>query len=57
MSKYKEMKNFDNFFFPSNNLFESIKSYSEVLGLQTKFNFSQQGMIAFKFGNEACHYY
>ncbi len=42
------MKNYDNFFFPSNNLAESKKFYSEVLGLPVKFDFSQQGTIAFK---------
>jgi len=46
------MKNYDNFFFPSNNLEESKKFYSEVLGLSTKFDFSSQGMIAFKVGDE-----
>ena len=46
------MKNFDNFFFPSNDLEESKKFYSEILGLQTKFDFSPQGMIAFKVGDE-----
>lgn len=46
------MKNYDNFFFPSNNLEESKKFYSEVLGLPAKFDYSQQGMIAFKVGNE-----
>ncbi len=46
------MKNYDNFFFPSNNLEESKKFYSEVLGLPTKFDYNQQGMIAFKVGNE-----
>ena len=46
------MKNYDNFFFPSDNLEESKKFYSEVLGLSTKFDFSQHGMIAFKVGEE-----
>lgn len=46
------MKNYDNFFFPSNNLEESKKFYSEVLGLSIKFDFSSQGMIAFKIGEE-----
>ncbi len=46
------MKNFDNFFFPSDNLEASKKFYSETLGLSTKFDFSQQGMIAFKVGEE-----
>jgi predicted enzyme related to lactoylglutathione lyase len=46
------MKNFDNFFFPSDNLEKSKKFYSEVLGLSMKFDFSQQGMVAFKVGDE-----
>lgn len=46
------MKNYDNFFFPSDNLEVSKKFYSEILGLSTKFDFSQQGMIAFKVGEE-----
>ncbi len=46
------MKNYDNFFFPSEDLEESKKFYTEVLGLPTKFDFSQQGMIAFKVGKE-----
>ena len=46
------MKNYDNFFFPSDNLEESRKFYSDVLELPTKFDFSQQGIIAFKVGEE-----
>lgn len=46
------MKNYDNFFFPSDNFEASIKFYSETLGLSTKFDFSQQGMIAFSVGEE-----
>jgi predicted enzyme related to lactoylglutathione lyase len=46
------MKNYDNFFFPSDNLEASKKFYSETLGLATKFDFSQHGMIAFKVGEE-----
>jgi len=45
-------KKIDNFFFPSDNLELSKKFYSEVLGLPIKFDFSQQGMIAFKVGEE-----
>jgi predicted enzyme related to lactoylglutathione lyase len=46
------MNKFDNFFFPSDHLEESKKFYSETLGLETKFDFSNNGMIAFKVGNE-----
>lgn len=46
------MKNYDNFFFPSDNLAESKKFYSEILGLPTKFDFTQQGMVAFNVGQE-----
>ena len=44
--------NYDNFFYPSENLEESKKFYTEVLGLPIKFDFSQQGMVAFKVGDE-----
>jgi predicted enzyme related to lactoylglutathione lyase len=46
------MKNFDNFFFPSDNFESSKKFYSETLGLSAKFDFSQLGMVAFKVGDE-----
>lgn len=44
--------NYDNFFYPAENLEESKKFYAEILGLPIKFDFSQQGMIAFKVGEE-----
>lgn len=44
--------NYDNFFYPSDNLEESKKFYTEILGLSVKFDFSQQGMIAFNVGDE-----
>ncbi len=46
------LKNYDNFFFPSENFEESKKFYAEILGLSTKFDFSGQGMIAFRVGDE-----
>ena len=46
------MKNYDNLFLPAENFEESKKFYSETLGLETKFEFAAQGMIAFKVGNE-----
>lgn len=48
----KQNMNYDNFFYPSENLEESKKFYTEVLGLAIKFDFSQQGMVAFKVGDE-----
>lgn len=46
------IKNYDNFFLPANNYQESVLFYSEVLGLEKKFEFAEQGMVAFKVGNE-----
>jgi len=47
-----DIKNYDNFFLPANDYQESVRFYSEVLGLEKKFEFAKQGMIAFKVGNE-----
>ncbi|CAG68099.1 MULTISPECIES: VOC family protein [Acinetobacter] len=44
--------NYDNFFYPAEDLDESKKFYNEVLELPIKFDFSQKGMIAFNVGNE-----
>ena len=44
--------NYDNFFFPAENLAESRRFYQEVLGLPVKFDFSEQGMLAFRVGDE-----
>jgi predicted enzyme related to lactoylglutathione lyase len=46
------MKNYDNFFFPSDNFEDSKEFYSKTLGLLVKFDFSDHGMIAFKVGEE-----
>ena len=46
------MKNYDNLFLPAESFEESKSFYSELLGLETKFEFADQGMIAFKVGNE-----
>lgn len=46
------MKNYNNFFFPSDNFEASKKFYYKTLGLSTKVDFSQNGMIAFKVGEE-----
>ena len=44
--------NYDNFFFPAENLAESRRFYQEVLGLPVKFDFSEHGMLAFRVGDE-----
>jgi len=46
------MKNYDNLFLPANNMEESMKFYSEVLGLSLKFDFSNIGMVAYNVGNQ-----
>lgn len=46
------IKNYDNFFLPADNLAESIRFYAETLGLEKKFEFTEQGMVAFKVGTE-----
>jgi predicted enzyme related to lactoylglutathione lyase len=46
------MKKYDNLFLPAENFEESKDFYSKILGLEVKFEFSNQGMIAFKVGNE-----
>lgn len=47
-----DIKNYDNLFLPANDYEESVRFYSETLGLEKKFEFAEQGMIAFKIGNE-----
>lgn len=46
------LKNYDNFFLPADNYEESAHFYSEVLGLEKKFEFVEKGMVAFKVGYE-----
>ena len=46
------LKNYDNFFLPADDYEKSKKFYSEVLGLQMKFEFAPQGMAAFSVGDE-----
>lgn len=46
------IRNYDNLFLPANDYQESIRFYSEVLGLDKKFEFAEQGMVAFKVGDE-----
>jgi predicted enzyme related to lactoylglutathione lyase len=44
--------NYDNFFLGVDNLEEAKGYYSEILGLNMKFDFSDKGMIAFRVGEE-----
>lgn len=46
-----DIKNYDNFFLGSNNLEESKSFYVNKLGLDIKFDFSQNGLLAFKIGD------
>lgn len=46
------LKNYDNFFLPADDYRESVSFYSSVLGLEKKFEFVEQGMAAFKVGEE-----
>ena len=45
------MKDYDNFFLPSNNLKKGKEFYQDILGLPVKFDFSDMGMIAFQVGD------
>jgi predicted enzyme related to lactoylglutathione lyase len=45
------IKDYDNFFLPSGDLKKS-RAFYEKLGLEVKFDFSDQGMLAFKVGNQ-----
>lgn len=45
------MKDYDNFFLPVDNL-EKAKEYYQKLSLSVKFDFSDNGMVAFKVGNQ-----
>jgi len=45
------MKDYDNFFLPSNNLKKGKEFYQDILGLPVKFDFSDMGMISFKVGD------
>jgi predicted enzyme related to lactoylglutathione lyase len=47
-----DFKNYDNFFVPTDNLDAAKQFYGEILGLSTKFDFSDAGMIAFKVGDQ-----
>jgi predicted enzyme related to lactoylglutathione lyase len=45
------IKNYDNFFIPVNN-FDKAGEYYQKLGFSVKFDFSDQGMLAFKVGDQ-----
>lgn len=46
------MNNYDNFFLPVENMAEAKAFYGEILGLKTKFDFSDIGMTAYCVGDE-----
>ncbi len=46
------MENYDNFFLPVDNLNSARDYYENVLGMPIKFDFSSNGMIAFKVGEQ-----
>ena len=43
---------YDNYFLPVDNMEEAKEYYNGALGLELKFDFSANGMIAYKVGNE-----
>ncbi|MBK1812349.1 VOC family protein [Clostridium sp. YIM B02505] len=45
------MKDYDNFFLPVDDITSAKDYYMNTLGLPLKFDFSNQGMIAFNVGN------
>jgi hypothetical protein len=49
--EYK-MKNYDNFFLSANDLKKAKEFYQGILGLSTKFDFSDKGFLAFKVGDQ-----
>jgi len=46
------IKGIDNFFLSAANLKETKAFYENILGLSTKFNFEERGVIGFKLGND-----
>ncbi|NOZ64443.1 MAG: VOC family protein [Caldiserica bacterium] len=47
-----KINNYDNFFLPADDLESGKEFYGNVLGLSTKFDFSEKGFIAFKVGEQ-----
>lgn len=52
MKNQIQMKNYDNLFLPVDDYEKSKRFYSDILGMKIKFEFAEQGMIAFCVGNE-----
>ena len=52
MESKAQIRNYDNLFLPVDNYEKSKIFYTETLGLRTKFEFKEQGMIAFSVGEE-----
>ncbi len=50
-NKIMTIKDYDNFFLPTKDLKKS-QAFYEKLGLLIKFDFSDQGMLAFRVGNQ-----
>ena len=48
----KDLQDYDNFFVPSDDLQSAKAFYGETLGLPVKFDFSDNGMVAFKVGEQ-----
>jgi len=46
------LKNYDNFFLPTNNPEAAKKFYHDVLGLPMKFDFAEGGLTAFQVGDQ-----
>lgn len=46
------MKNYDNFFFPIDDMKKAKDYYENVLKLKVKFNFEDEGMIGYSVGKE-----
>jgi predicted enzyme related to lactoylglutathione lyase len=46
------LKDYDNFFLPSDDLKKGKAFYHDVLGLSVKFDFSEMGMVAFRVGDK-----
>ena len=46
------MEKYDNFFLGVDNLEEAKKYYGDILGLNLKFDFSNNGMVAYNIGKE-----
>lgn len=49
------MEDFDNFFLPALDFEREKRFYKDVLGLQVKFDFSQQGIMDIKLGTTNQH--